>query len=77
MNVFYSFQNAGVHAFSFFVLLLGSAVLLENTSTGSSVVPAIKESMLSLMQTQSESGEYTLNMIQESVSNLYYELFQQ
>lgn len=65
------FQNAGVHVFSFFLLLLGSAILLENTTTGSSVVSSIRESMMHLMmQPQSDSSTYTLNMIQESVS--YY-----
>lgn len=66
---FFLFQNAGLHVFSFFVLLLGSAVLLENTTTGSGIVPEIRESMMNLiMQSQSESATNTLNMIQESVS---------
>lgn len=75
MIFFRHFQNAGVHLFSYFVLMLGSAILLENTSTGSSVVPAIRESMMNLiMQSQSESSANTLNMIQESVSKLPYDL---
>ncbi|XP_060834068.1 tetraspanin-2A [Rhopalosiphum padi] len=60
--------NAGVHLFSFFVLLFGSAILLENTSTGSGIVPAIRESMMNLiMQSQNEAATNTLNMIQESI----------
>ncbi|XP_060874026.1 tetraspanin-2A [Metopolophium dirhodum] len=60
--------NAGVHVFSFFVLLLGSAVLLENTTTGSEIVSSIRESMMNLiMQSQNEYATNTLNMIQESI----------
>ncbi|XP_029346181.1 tetraspanin-2A [Acyrthosiphon pisum] len=60
--------NAGVHLFSFFVLLLGSAVLLENTTTGSGIVSSIRESMTNLiMQSQNEYATNTLNMIQESI----------
>lgn len=67
------FQNAGLHFFSFFVMLLGSGVLLENTTIGSDIVPAIRESMMNLiMQSQSESTMHTLNMIQESVSRICF-----
>ncbi|XP_050443695.1 tetraspanin-2A [Adelges cooleyi] len=60
--------NAGVHVFSFFVLMLGSGYLLENTTVGSSVVPVIRDSMKNLiMQSHIESVGYTLNMIQESI----------
>lgn len=73
---FLSFQNAGVHLFSFFVLLLGSAVLLENTTTGSEIVSSIRESMMNLMmQSQNEYATNTLNMIQESVSKQIIRLY--
>ncbi|VVC27626.1 Tetraspanin/Peripherin,Tetraspanin, EC2 domain [Cinara cedri] len=61
-------SNAGVHLFTFVVLLIGSAVLLECTTTGSGIVSAIRESMMGLMmQPYSESATNTLNMIQESI----------
>ncbi|XP_025423507.1 tetraspanin-2A [Sipha flava] len=60
--------NAGLHLFSFFLMLLGSGVLLENTTIGSDIVPAIRETLMNLiMQSHSESSMHTLNMIQESI----------
>lgn len=68
---FYLFQNAGVHLFTFVVLLIGSGVLLECTTTGSGIVSAIRKSMTGLMMRPfSESATTTLNMIQESVSRI-------